>query len=650
VLLSCTAVAVLLAALAYRWAAPTEKPTIDYSGPVAEWGSWGRDPGGSRYSPLTQITPANVAALKPAWTYHIGMAPLAKNHAITLQTTPITGDGRLYACSGAGRMVALDPETGRELWAHDPKSDRFSTYLANCRGLTFYRDSAATHGGECSSRVFEGTLDGRIVAVDAGTGRPCAGFGQAGVIDLKVDLGKIERGDLAISSPPVVIKDLIVTGGRIPDNMRKDTPAGVIRAFDARTGAPVWSWNAVPPGKTDAALAPPGETFARRTPNAWAPLSVDEGLGLVFVPTGNPSPDHFGGDRDGLDHYGSSVVALDAATGKVRWAFQTVHHDVWDYDVPAQPTLFDLPTPQGVVPLLAQATKQGHIFILDRRTGRPFWPVVERPAPQAGAVPGEKLSPTQPFPENPAFIIRKADQTDKDMWGFTPWDRGKCRALLRSANNHGLFTPPSLKGSVQFPSFMGASNWGGVSVDPANGILIANTQQVGAIMALVPRKDVQRRTAAGEQILPSTGSPYGNTMTPMLSPFGAPCNRPPWGTLTAIDLRAGKRLWEVPLGTTRDQAPFPLWLKLGVPNMGGSVVTASGLIFIGATTDNYIRAFSTKNGAQLWQARLPAGGQATPMTYRLSRNGRQYVVIAAGGHEYLGTKLGDSLVAYALPE
>lgn len=640
----------LLGVLAYGWVTAPPKPIIDYTGPVAQWGSWGGDPGGSRYSPLTQITPANVAALKPAWTYHIGMVKPVKNHATTFEATPITGDGRLYVCSAAGRIVALDPETGRELWSHDPRSDVFSTYMANCRGLTFYHDSAATRGSECASRVFHGTMDGRMVAVDAATGRSCSGFGRGGVLNLRPGLGKTERGDLGVTAPPVIINGLIVTGGRIADNTRKDMPAGVIRAFDARTGAPAWSWNAVPPGKTDAMLAPKGEQFARRTPNAWGTLSVDEKLGLVYVPTGNPSPDHFGGDRDGIDYYGSSVVALDATTGKVRWHFQTVHHDIWDYDVASQPTLFDLPTANGSIPLLAQPTKQGHIFILDRRTGRPFFPVDERPVPQAGAVPGERLSPTQPFPRNPAFIVRAPDLTEENMWGFTPWDRGKCRELLRSVNNQGIFTPPSLRGSIQFPSFQGASNWGGVTVDPVRGILIANTQQVASIMSLVPRKDIARRAAAGEHILPSTGSPYGNTMTPMLSPLGAPCNRPPWGTLLAIDLRAGKRLWEVPLGTTRDQAPFPLWLKLGVPNLGGSIITGSGLVFVAATTDNFIRAFSVKNGELLWRARLPAGGQATPMTYRLSRNGRQYVLIAAGGHEYLGTKLGDSLVAYALPE
>jgi quinoprotein glucose dehydrogenase len=636
--------------LVFRSGAFGPKPVIAYDGPVAGWEAWGGDPGGSRYSPLTQITPQNVSALKPAWTYHVGAIDAPKASSPTFEATPITAEGRLYVCNGGDRVAALDPETGREIWAFDPKADKTSTYLLNCRGVTYYHDAAASPGAPCAGRIFGGTLDGRMVALDSATGRLCPGFGQGGILNLASGLGKVQPGDLAISSPPVIAGDLIVVGGRIPDNMRTDVPAGVVRAFDARTGALAWSWNPLPPGVTDAQLAPKGETYARATPNAWAPLSVDPKLGLVFVPTGNAAPDHFGGNRHGLDYYASSVVALDMATGAVRWRFQTVHHDVWDYDVPAQPVLFDLPTAGGAVPALAQATKQGNIFILDRRDGRPLYPVEERTAPQAGAVPGETLSPTQPFPANPAFVVRAPELTEDSMWGFTPFDRAKCRELFRSVNYQGLFTPPSTRGTIQFPSFMGASNWGGVSIDPQRQILIANTTQVAAIMTLIPRQEADRRLKAGEKILPSFGSPYANTMKPMLSPFGAPCNRPPWGTLTAIDLAHGKRLWEVPFGTTRDRAPPPLWLKLGTPNIGGSVVTASGLAFIGASTDNYLRAYDVRTGKELWRARLPAGGQATPMTYRLSKNGRQYVVIAAGGHKYLGTKVGDTLTAYALPK
>lgn len=625
-------------------------PAIDYSGPVAGWDAWGGDQGGSRFSPLTQITPDNVWALKPAWTYRIGMVQAKKNHASTFEATPIVAENRLYVCSGSGKVAALDPETGKEIWSVQPRADLYGTYMQNCRGVTYARDTQTPEGQECAGRIFAGTLDGRLVALDSRTGRQCRSFGDNGVIDLKPGLGKMERGDLSISSPPVVIGNRIVVNGRIPDNVRVDMPAGAIRAFDLHSGQPAWVFNPLPPGMADAKDAPKGEALVRGTPNSWAPMAADPALNLVYVPMGNAGPDHFARDRKGLDHYSASVVALDGTTGAVRWYFQTVHRDVWDYDVPAQPTLFDMPTANGPVPALAQATKQGHIFVLDRRTGQPLVPVEERPVPQAGAVPGEVLSPTQPFPANPAYIVRAPDLKESDMWGFTPYDRGKCRDLFRSANYQGIFTPPSTRGWIQFPSFMGASNWGGISVDRQRGIMIANTTQVAAMMKLIPRAEADAMIKAGKPVLPTLGSPYALSMGPMLSPFGAPCNPPPWGELVAIDLKAGKVMWKVPFGTTRDLAPPPMWLKMGTPNIGGSVVTGSGLVFIGAATDSYLRAYDVRTGQVVWKDRLPGGGQANPMTYRLSKNGRQYVVIAAGGHQYLGTRLSDTLVAYALPE
>lgn len=621
-------------------------PPVDLAGPVAGWDRWGNDDGGARFSPLTQITPDNVWALKPAWRYRIGRIDTPATSSTTFEATPIIADGRLHTCSGITRVVALDPETGREIWAFDPESDNFSTYQLNCRGVTHARDPAIAEGQPCAAKIFVGTLDMRLVALDARTGRKCAQFGAGGIVDLREGLGEYQRGDMAVSSPPVVIDGKIVVNARVVDNMRVDVPAGAIRAFDLHTGALAWTWNALPPGMED---SPAGE-LVRATPNSWAPMSADPALNLVFVPMGNAAPDHFAAARNGLDHYSSAVVALDAATGKVRWHFSTVHKDVWDYDLASQPVAFDLPRADGsTVPALAQATKQGHLFILDRRSGEPLFPVEERPVPQS-TLPGELLSPTQPFPANPAFILRGAELSEEAMHGFTPYDRSRCRALFRENDYQGIFTPPSTRGWIQFPSFMGTTNWGGVSVDAARGILITNTTQAAAIMRLIPRAEADAMAAAGEPLLPTKGAPYGLTMGPMLSPFGAPCNPPPWGTLVAIDLKAGKRLWEVPLGTTRDQAPFPLWMKLGVPNLGGSVITGSGIVFIGATTDHYIRAFDIRNGELLWKSRLPAGGNATPMTYRLRADGRQFVVIAAGGHDYLGTGSGDELIAFALPD
>ena len=622
------------------------KPAVDYEGPVAGWDTWGNDPGGARFSPLTQITPANVWALKPAWTYHVGLIKdLPKVSSPTLEATPIVAENRLYICGGGGRVAAVDPETGKEIWANDTPTDKAGAYLLNCRGVTYARDSQVPTGQLCAGRIFAGTVDYRLVAYDSATGRLCPSFGRNGMVDLKADMGRYERGDLSISSPPVVIGDNVVVNGRVADNHNGNMPAGVIRSFNLHTGAATWSWNALPPGMDGATNVPKDEKFVRSTPNSWGVMSADPALNLVYVPMGNAPPDHFAATRNGLDYYSSSVVALDGSTGQVRWRFQTVHHDVWDYDIPAQPVLFDMPVGGKLVPALAQATKIGHIFILDRRTGLPLSPVEERSVPPS-QLPGEKLSPTQPFPKNPAFIVRNPDLTEDDMWGFTPYDKHACKVKFREVDTGGLFTPPSTRGWLQFPSFMGASNWGGITIDQRRGIMIANTTQV----PMIPQADVPKLEAAGQFVLKIKDVPYSLQMEAMLSPFGAPCNRPPWGKLVAIDLKAQKVLWSVPLGTTRDQAPPPMWLKLGVPNMGGSIVTATGLVFIGATTDNYIRAYDIGTGKVLWRSRLPAGGQATPMTYRLRKNGRQFLVIAAGGHKYLGTGVGDSLVAYALPQ
>ena len=646
---------------------------VDYSGPVAGWDAWGNDAGGQRHSPLTQITPANVDELHVAWTYRIGavsdaaesptpagdarrmlaegMAPEGMKYP-ALESTPILAEGRLYLCSSRNEVVALDPETGRELWAHDPQIDLRGLHLLNCRGVTYFHDATAPEGAACRGRIITGTLDGRLLELDAATGKPCAGFGVQGALDLRAGLGRNRPGDYAISSPPVVVGDVVIVGGRIEDSFRTDMPAGVIRAFDVRTGAPRWAWNPLPPGQNDTELAVAGEPYVRATPNAWSVYSVDAQHGLVFVPTGNVQVDLYGGDRGGLengrDHYSSSVVALESATGRVAWHFQTVHHDIWDYDVPSQPVLFDWPVDGGTVPALVQPTKQGHLYVLNRLTGEPLVPVEERPVPQDGAVAGEYLSPTQPFPANDAFVVRKPTLTEADMWGFTPWDRGKCRDLFRRYRSEGLYTPPSLEGTITYPNNMGVMNWGSVSIDRERALLIVNTSHVATVTTMVPRAEADRRIANGEFLLPQAGAPYAFSWLPLLSPWGAPCNKPPWGTLVAIDLENRKRAWEVTLGTTRDLAPFPVWLKLGTPNIGGPITTASGLTFIGATTDNYLRAFDTESGEELWKGRLPAGPQATPMTFRLRPDGKQFVVIAAGGHRVLGSKLGDYLVAFSL--
>jgi quinoprotein glucose dehydrogenase len=620
----------------------------DDSGPVAAWPAYGGNAEGTRYSPLTQITRENVSALEVAWIHRSGdvldgSSSLGKS---SLQVTPILVHDTLFACTPRGMVLAIDPETGRERWRYDPKVDASRFYVVNCRGVSHWFDEAAPARSFCRHRILLGTLDARLIALDAPSGVPCPGFGRGGEVDLAAGIGDRQPGEYGVTSPPALIGDRVVVGSMVLDNRRRDAPGGVVRAFDARSGALVWAWDPLPPSAVQA-----GAPYTRGTTNAWAPLSVDAARGLVFVPTGNTSPDYYGGDRNGLDHYSSSVVALDAGTGVPRWHFQTVHHDVWDYDVPAQPTLFDWPGPDGPVPALAQATKLGHLFLLDRRTGEPLLPVEERPVPQEGAVPGETLSPTQPFPLAPPSL-HPMRLTADDAFGFTPWDRGKCRDAIDGLRSEGMFTPPSTEGTVQYPGMIGGMNWGGVAVDPERGLLIANTQQIATRIRLLTREAL--RAEYGEQlpefgIEPQEGSPYALERLPLLSPFGAPCNPPPWGTLAAVDLSDGELRWQVPLGTTRDLAPWPLWLDTGTPNLGGPLTTASGLVFIGATTDFFVRAFDIETGEELWKGRLPTAAHATPMTYRLRQDGRQYMVIAAGGHGILGTPPGDALIAFALP-
>jgi quinoprotein glucose dehydrogenase len=625
---------------------------------VAGWPSYGGDEGGTHFSRAAQITPANVKQLRVAWTYRSGdndpaTFPDKINHA-AFEATPILAQNTLYLCSPRNRVIALDAETGAERWHFDAKPDTAGVYMMTCRGVAYYRDSNAAAGAACAARIFAGTVDGRLLALDASTGAPCADFGSNGQIDLKADLGPVKPADYVLTSPPLVVGDRVITGAQVGDLVRADMPGGVIRAFDAHSGALSWAWDPVPPDwpRDDAPpasldaqpAAPQRAKYTRSTPNAWAPLAADTQRKLVFIPTGNPANDYYAGDRHGLDYYGSSIVALDSDSGKVVWHFQTVHHDIWDYDLPAQPLLFDFPGADGPIPALVQTTKTGMLFVLNRETGKPLFPIDELPVPTGGVTP-ELVSPTQPFPRLP-IALHPQRLTEDDIWGFTWFDRHACLREFRKLRNDGLFTPVSTQPTLQYPGFMGGSSWGGVAWDPVRKILIANTTRVPAVVQLIPRAEAEKSKEPLEQ---QAGSPYAFKRVPLLSPLGAPCNRPPWGVLTAIDMRTGRHRWEVPLGTTRDQAPFPIWLNLGVPNTGGALVTASGLTFIGAATDTYLRAFLTETGEEIWKARLPAGGQATPMTYRLRPDGNQFVVIAAGGHAHLGTKLGDYVVAYTLP-
>jgi quinoprotein glucose dehydrogenase len=617
---------------------------------VADWPAYGATPGGLRWSPLEQITPANVGRLERVWEHHSGdvldgTRSLGKT---SFQATPIIAAGHLVYCTPFNRVFALDPETGRELWRFDARVDPTTFYVTNCRGVSAWTDAAAPEGAACRTRIVMGTLDARLIALDAADGRPCEGFGRGGTVDLRAGIGDAQRGEYGVTSPPAIVLDRIVVGTMVLDDRRLDAPGGVVRAYDARSGALLWGWEPVPPEAERAAQG----AWLRGTTNAWPPISADADLGLVYVPTGNTSPDYYGGLRNGRDYYSSSVVALDARTGRPVWHFQAVHHDVWDYDTASQPTLFEWQGAGGPLAALAQPTKMGHLFLLDRRTGRPLFPVEERPVPQDGVVPGESVSSTQPFPTAPP-PLHPAQLRPDEAWGFTFWDRGRCRAKIAAARSDGIFTPPSLEGTIQYPGMVGGMNWGSAAVDPQRQVLVVNVQRIATYVRLVPRADFEAQfgdhpPAYGWE--PQAGTPYALERVPLLSPLGAPCNPPPWGELVGIELGTGRVLWRTALGTTRDLAPWPFWLATGTPNLGGPMLTASGLAFIGATTDHFLRAFDVASGAELWRARLPTSAHATPMTYRLRPDAKQYVVIAAGGHGLLGTPPGDALLAFALED
>ncbi len=619
-----------------------------------QWPAWGNDPGGSRFAEVDQITPANVAELATVWTYRTGDLGegFPSRERMAFEATPILLDGVLYLSTPYAQVHAVNAATGERLWRYDaglPKDRHYSENTS--RGVSAWRDARAPRGSACSLRIFFGTLDARLIALDAATGSPCAGFGRDGAVDLNEATRPRDPGDYLVTSPPAIWGDLVITGSAIGDNRAVDVELGIVRAFDARTGALAWLWDPIPRTPDNPVYAEWSQAAARATgaANAWSVLSVDVARGLVFVPVGSASPDFYGGERPGDNRYANSLVALNAASGEVVWSQQLVHHDVWDYDVPAQPVLLTLRRDGADIPAVVQGTKTGMLFVFHRETGQPLFEVTERPVPQGG-VAGEVLSPTQPFSALPP-LVDHGPLSGEDAWGFTFWDRGRCEALLDGFRSEGIFTPPSLEGTILWPSYTGGVNWGSVSVDPDRQLVIANVNNLPFVVQLIEREQVVQLYESGtypdSEFARQAGTPYGMRRELITSPLGIPCTAPPWGTLVAMNLATGAIQWQVPLGTTRDLAPWPIWHIQGVPNIGGSIVTAGGLVFIGATTDNFLRAFDVETGAELWRGRLPAGGQATPMSYRLG--GRQYVVIAAGGHGAAGTTRGDYLVAFALP-
>ena len=608
------------------------------------WGHYGGDAGGQRFSAAAQVTPGNVRRLHEVWRTAIDSAAVKGKAmgAANFENTSILADGRLYTCSPFNQVSALDPATGRQLWRYDPHLDTTIRYPNKyvCRGVAFARVAAS---GACAARIYMNTADRRLIALDAAIGKPCPGFGRNGTVTVAPDGTPSRKGNIHTTSAPVVSHGVVVVGSSIDDNQRVDELRGTVHAFDAVTGALRWSFDPLGDHK-----AP----FRGGSANVWAPMSVDEARGLVFLPVSSTSPDFWGGDRVGAGKYANSVVALDVMTGKVAWSFQTTHHDVWDYDVASQPTLANVTYRGKTVPAVLQPTKQGLLFTLDRETGKPVIPVVEKKVPQGGE-PGEHLSPTQPFPVAPKPLA--ASRITPDMaFGLTFWDRGKCRAAIAAARHDGMFTPPSRQGSIIFPFTGGGANWGGLAFDPVHDIAYVNTSNVMHLVTLIPRKDYAavKKANPGKEVSPNAGAPFGMKREVLLSPFGMPCNPPPWGQLHAIDMHDGHELWAVPLGTTEDMMPFSQYIlgTTGTPTLGGPVITAGGLVFIGATMDHYLRAFDAKTGKQVWQARLPASASATPMTYVWK--GRQYVVVAVGGSSMVGNRGtgDDTLIAFALPD
>jgi quinoprotein glucose dehydrogenase len=634
-----------------------------------EWRAYGRDALGSRWSPLTEITRENVARLQPAWTYHTReTAPefAGKRRQRSLEVTPIVADGRMFIGTPLGRVIALDPETGRELWSFDPKVDRNITFgdFTN-RGVSYWVDRRLTGAPAepaCARRVIIATIDGRLIALDAARGSRCEGFGTGGTVNLRATLRN--RPDFSaeyeVTSPPAIVNDLIVTGSAIADNSRTDAASGEVRAFDARTGALKWTWDPVPQDATDAAwktwIGP--RAHSTGAANAWSVIAADSARDMIFVPTGSASPDYFGGERLGDNRYANSIVALRASTGRVVWHFQVVHHDLWDYDNAAPPALVTLRKDGRSIPVVLQATKTGQLFVLNRDTGVPVFPVEERPVP-ASDIAGEQASPTQPFnsvipPLSPQRL------TPDDAFGVSDSDRAACRARIEGLRNEGPFTPPSERGTLVYPSSIGGAHWGGVTFDPVRQIAVVPTNRIPIEVRLIPRASFDRSTimTTGESRGPSPeytdmrGTPYIMRRQFMFGPGGAPCSPPPFGSLVAIDLNTGTRKWDVPLGTLGGMlppgAPPEMAASLGSVNLGGAISTAGGLVFIGASLDHALRAYDTETGRELWKANLPASAKATPMTFRGPRDGRQYVVVAAGGDgELFGSS--DAIMAFTLP-
>jgi quinoprotein glucose dehydrogenase len=628
-----------LVVYAGSWAAPVV---------ASNWSQYGGE-GAQQYTPLTQVNVQNVQQLQELWRFRTGdLGQDFKRKGHSMQANPVLWNRTLYISTSANWVIAVDAVTGAEKWRFDAQLPKDISYSeSGSRGVSLWHGKA----DQCPNRVLFGTLVGELIALDATTGELCSDFGVAGRIDLSKGVGQVELGDYSVTSPPAVLGDRIIVGSAIGDNRATDLERGIVRALDARSGEILWLWDPIPKSPEDPATATwqANSNVSTGAANVWAPIVADSTSGLVFASTSSPSPDFYGGERLGDNHYANSVVALDSVTGDVVWFRQLVHHDVWDYDIPAQPTLTTISRDGKSYDAVVVVTKTGMLFAFERSTGEPIYAIEERPVPQTD-VPGEVTSPTQPFSSIPALADQSA-LTKDDAFGLLFFDKRSCKKQIGSYRSEGIFTPPSLGGTIMNPGYAGGANWGGVAVDSKRQIAVTNVIQGPALVRLIPRDQLSALQESGDlegwDIAEQRGTPYYMARRIFLSPIGLPCTKPPWGKLVAVDLDAGDILWETPLGSTKNLAPKAVPnLNWGVPNLGGAMLTGSGLIVIGAAAEHTLRIFQTETGEQIWSTDLPAAAMSTPMSYEL--DGKQYIAVVAGGHDQLGMQRGDYLLVYGL--
>ena len=674
------AVVVVIAAgnmfVAHPSVAPTGKgpglTPVDPAHAQKDWAHYGNTEGGSRFAALDQINRGNVDKLKVAWTYHTGDVAISDGNGAEDQLTPLQVGDKVFICTPHNNLIALDADTGKELWKNPINAQ--SKVWQRCRGMAYFDatrqivqptqpnssqviTASVPAGANCQRRLLTNTIDARLIAVDADTGEFCQGFGNNGQVDLKAGLGDVPDSYYQLSSAPLMAGTTVVVGGRVADNVQTDMPGGVIRGFDVITGAMRWAFD---PGNPEDKQAPAdGKTYVRSTPNSWAPMSYDPAMNTVFLPMGSSSTDIYGVERTKLDHtYGASILAVDATTGAEKWVYQTVHNDLWDFDLPMQPSLIDFTKDDGkTVPAVVIGTKAGQIYVLDRATGKPLTEVKDVPVKPSN-IPDEPYSPTQPksvgMPQIGAQTL-----TESDMWGATPYDQLLCRIDFKKMRYDGLYTAPGTDLSLSFPGSLGGMNWGSLSTDPVHGFIFVNDMRLGLWIQMIPSANKGAAAGGGEALntgmgaVPLKGTPYAVNKNRFLSVAGIPCQAPPFGTLTAIDMKTRQVAWQVPVGTVEDTGPLGIRMHLpipiGLPTLGGTLSTQGGLVFIAGTQDFYLRAYDSGNGKEIWKSRLPVGSQGGPMTYVSPKTGKQFIVITAGGARQ-STDRGDYVLAYALPD